>query len=993
MLFTSAVWAQTVTFNEKRVGNIVVEAVIKQSPTTPLREVIALDFAPDGTIFFIERQGYVNQLNPETGERKELLKLDVFLSKPGGERELGLMGIAVEPGFNFKDKNHIWLYYSPMPENNVMNRLSVFEYKFDENGEPYLDPASEKVIFMVYWDRNWCCHPAGDLRFGPDGKLYLALGDDVDPSASAPHGGYGALDTRPGHERWNALRTAQSPTDLRGKILRLNPDGTIPEDNPFYNDSRYHPAVYQIGFRNPYRFSIDPVTGWMLIGDNNPDATQDNPEKGPKGIAEWNIATAPGQNFGWPYCIGPALPYMNYDYHTGVNHGPFHEICSRTVPAYAWVIREQTWQFPEFGQGGASPIAGVILRRPAPDAKYQWSEELLNHWYLMDFTRGFIAQVKLFDDGTRFAPPYSFYDFDFVAPRDYHQVPPPETEFTRWIDGFSGPTDLRQSPDGALYVVDYGRRFFRANEEAAIYRIYDAAATEAAHKREPLPLGVQEWAIRNAGSTFEERLAVAAAAGYTAIEPYTLPGNLSAEEVKALLDKYGMVIPSAHVGGLDRHLAEGTLGEIAEYFKALGAKQLVWAYANFESAEEWREFGRKLNAIGAELKKYGLEFAYHNHNQEFRVYDGKYAIDYLFEETDPENVKFQLDVGWAYWGGADLHELIQQYAGRITSVHIKDFNAEGQVTHAGLGDLRWGELLNALIKVGGTEWFFTEQDNPYNPTHFAYGAYNFIAPLLKALLKVNPPEYRYSHLPSAVQEYAIRAVGDFEDRLALAAKAGYTGIELFSSPNLSAEELKALLDKYGLKLVSWHVRGLDQALAEGRLAEIAEYHKAVGNQYIVWPSGRGGSAEEWAELGRKLNAIGAELRKHGISFGYHSHSQEFEVFDGKYAIEYLFEQTDPENVFFQLDLGWAYSAGVDLVEIIKKYPGRIKSVHVKDFSDEGQVSVGKGNIDWRTVLAAAKEIGGAEWFITEQDGPPSAEVFAYESAVGLNTVLWELYSR
>ena len=218
MTMSVAAFAQVTARTPPRteVGNIVIEPVYTQNDG-PLREPIALDFAVDGTIFFIERQGYVNQLNPYTGERIELLQLDVFMSKPGGERELGLMGIALEPGFNFEDKNKIWLYYSPNPENNVMNRLSRFEYKIGEDGVPYIDPESEQIIFMVYWDRDWCCHPAGDLRFGPDGTLYLSLGDDVNPNGT--HGGYAGLDTRPGNERSNNLRTSQSATDVRGKIL------------------------------------------------------------------------------------------------------------------------------------------------------------------------------------------------------------------------------------------------------------------------------------------------------------------------------------------------------------------------------------------------------------------------------------------------------------------------------------------------------------------------------------------------------------------------------------------------------------------------------------------------------------------------------------------------------------------------------------------------------------------------------------------------------
>ena len=160
----------------------------------------------------------------------------------------------------------------------------------------------------------------------------------------------------------------------------------------------------------------------------------------------------------------------------------------------------------------------------------------------------------------------------------------------------------------------------------------------------------------------------------------------------------------------------------------------------------------------------------------------------------------------------------------------------------------------------------------------------------------------------------------------------------------------------------------------------------------IIPSFNANDAEGWANFGKELNAWGAELREHGILLGYHNHGQEFQVYDGRWALEWMLDEVDPENLFLQVDLGWAYDAGVDLIDFINKYEGRILSVHVKDWNEDGssQVSVGKGVIDWVEVLQAAYEIGGTEWFITEQDGPPSYRVFAYESAVGLSAALNEI---
>ncbi len=442
------------------IDEIVVEPIIT-GDVEELLEPIALDFAADGTIFFIERQGYVNMIHPELG-RLRLLEIDVF-----DANEHGLMGIALEPGFDFQEKNHIWLFYSPA--NAETNHLSRYELKFDDNGIPYIDPNSKELIFEVYTDRATCCHPAGDIRFGPDGTLYIAIGDNTNPHASS---GYSPIDRRPGQEYGNAIRSSGNPMDLRGKILRINPDGTIPEDNPFVDDPNVHDAIWSIGHRNPYRIHIDPVTGWVLIGENGPDAGSYNANRGPAGMTSWKLAWEPGLNYGWPFCHGPAIPYVDWDFATNTPGELFD--CSEMAPAFVWQTYAQTSQFPELGTGGMSPISGVILRQPAPDAPYQWREHYLNHWYAADFSRHFIVRFHLEEDGTKVPAHSHWYDHDFVPGPDYNNVPRPEgLEIDIFLRGLVAPIDLRQSPDGALYVIAYGSGWFRANTDSGIYRIYN----------------------------------------------------------------------------------------------------------------------------------------------------------------------------------------------------------------------------------------------------------------------------------------------------------------------------------------------------------------------------------------------------------------------------------------------------------------------------------------------------------------------------------------
>lgn len=233
------------------VGDLVIEPVYTTSDG-PLRDAILLDFASDGTLFFGERRGFINQLDPQTGERIELIELDVMFA---GEQ--GLVGIALEPAFDFHENNYIYAFYTPAAGEGDFRRmqLSRFRYHTDADGVPYIDPASEEMLHQVFVDQG--LHVGGDIRFGPDGKLYVAIGDNTQ------WGYWSQIDRRPGFEAYNALRTSQNSLELRGKILRLNPDGSIPRENPFVDDRGVRSEVWAMGLRNPYRIHIDPVTGWV----------------------------------------------------------------------------------------------------------------------------------------------------------------------------------------------------------------------------------------------------------------------------------------------------------------------------------------------------------------------------------------------------------------------------------------------------------------------------------------------------------------------------------------------------------------------------------------------------------------------------------------------------------------------------------------------------------------------------------------------------------
>ncbi|TNE49962.1 MAG: hypothetical protein EP344_17610, partial [Bacteroidetes bacterium] len=185
--------------------------------------------APDGRIFITEKYGAVRVV-----ENGQLLP-DPFIQLPVDNfNERGLSGIAFHP--DFSQNGYIYLYYTV--ESAGHNRLSRVQALGN-----YAIPGSEEVLLELD-PLAGTIHNAGSMAFGPDGKLYLAVGEGANP-ASAP-----LLES------------------LLGKVLRLNDDGTIPQDNPFYDQATgIYRAIYASGFRNPFSLAIQPGTGRLFVCD------------------------------------------------------------------------------------------------------------------------------------------------------------------------------------------------------------------------------------------------------------------------------------------------------------------------------------------------------------------------------------------------------------------------------------------------------------------------------------------------------------------------------------------------------------------------------------------------------------------------------------------------------------------------------------------------------------------------------------------------------
>ncbi len=224
-----------------------------------------------------------------------------------------------------------------------------------------------------------------------------------------------------------------------------------------------------------------------------------------------------------------------------------------------------------------------------------------------------------------------------------------------------------------------------------------------------------------------------------------------------------------------------------------------------------------------------------------------------------------------------------------------------------------------------------------------------------------------------LQLYSVRHdyARNYKETLEEVAAAGYEGVEFAGLYGSGAEELRDLLRTLGLEPAGAHI-GLNDILDEAKAPSTILFQKTIGNQNIVvpiLPAEYRETRETWLSASRVFGALSKKLGAQDLRLGYHNHRLEFEAkFNGTTAWELFFQNT-PSDVFIQLDIGHAVAAGnttTSLVELTRKFPGRIKSIHAKDYSRTHgyNVYIGEGDVDWNEILGSLKHL---EWIIVEQE--------------------------
>jgi sugar phosphate isomerase/epimerase len=253
-----------------------------------------------------------------------------------------------------------------------------------------------------------------------------------------------------------------------------------------------------------------------------------------------------------------------------------------------------------------------------------------------------------------------------------------------------------------------------------------------------LPIGLQVYTVRDQlTKDFAGTLKKIADAGYQEVELFTF-FNKKARDVRKALDAAGLACVSAHFAAqeLDQHL-----GKNIDYARDLGLTYVVCPFpglagagggrAGFArilteglSADDWKWNADLFNKAGEQATKAGLRFAYHNHNLEFKKYDGRTGLDLLLGRTDPDHVKLEVDCGWVKVAGHDPAAFVAKHADRIVLLHIKDVKAgygpttklAGRVpfTEVGHGSIDWKKVFQAA-KRAKVKRYYVEQDTTERP--------------------------------------------------------------------------------------------------------------------------------------------------------------------------------------------------------------------------------------------------------------------------------------
>src|SRR5258706_276025 len=237
-------------------------------------------------------------------------------------------------------------------------------------------------------------------------------------------------------------------------------------------------------------------------------------------------------------------------------------------------------------------------------------------------------------------------------------------------------------------------------------------------------------------------------------------------------------------------------------------------------------------------------------------------------------------------------------------------------------------------------------------------------------------------IPTGLELYCVREElkKDPEGTVRAVAQMGYQGVEFYAPyfdwSETQAKQMRKLLDDLGIQCFSTH--NSSSYLSPEKIGRARDMNVILGSKYIVMASAdRKPGLDGWKAVAEVLNAAADQLESSGLKAGYHNHRREFTPVENQRPIEILAKNTKP-SVMLQLDVGTCLEAGSDPVAWIRANPGRICSLHLKDWSPEPEkgykVLFGEGAAEWKNIFEAAENGGGVEYYLIEQEGSQFTEL-------------------
>ena len=237
-------------------------------------------------------------------------------------------------------------------------------------------------------------------------------------------------------------------------------------------------------------------------------------------------------------------------------------------------------------------------------------------------------------------------------------------------------------------------------------------------------------------------------------------------------------------------------------------------------------------------------------------------------------------------------------------------------------------------------------------------------------------------IPVGLELYSVRdgLAKDPEATVRAVAQMGYQVVEFYAPyfdwTESRTRQMRTLLDDLGIRCLSTH--NAESYLSAQNLLRTRDLNLILGSKYVVQASTDPKTTlDQWKVVADNLNAAADQLERSGLKVGYHNHQPEFTPIEGKRPIESLAKNTKP-SVMLQLDIGTCLEVGSDPVAWIRANPGRIRSIHCKDWSPDPargyKVLFGEGIADWKGIFNAAESVGGVEYYLVEQEGSRFSEL-------------------